>query len=214
MCAIIGSFSVPKLKELILLNQYRGLHSWSLTTVNPNCLKSNTIRGKGNFPLDKLNLYVNDENIYFICHVQAPTNKGGLNSLNIHPAVKDTYKLWHNGILKHNQIEELNVKEEEDPWDTKLLLNHILSHKGLSTQLSSIDGSFACVFMQDKKWIKLFRNSTSILHVDEDLNISSAKFNSSITIPDNKIFNLNLASRSICQIGEFKNINQPYYFAE
>lgn len=202
MCAIIGSFSLEKLNELADLNAYRGSFSHSLMVID----RSNNIISieKGFGVLDFSN-YPQSKSCYYLAHIQAPTN-GLVEDVNrIHPYRDHTGNLlYHNGIIKASFLAEFGFSG----WDTQMLGDSIEFDY---SALSDIDGSFSCVKVYPGKAIHLFRNSTSPLFIDNELNISSTKFDKSITTPYNKVLQMNLHNESLNGIEEFDNVNEPYY---
>ena len=135
MCAITGSFTKHKLKDLYRLNTYRGELSYSLCTIRyaGKVTELGTLMQDNNKMPDTLidSLPVHG-NTFYIPHSQAPTTSTN----NIHPAVYGDTLLWHNGIIKQKG---LNGSE----WDTHVLLQSIVDY-GWSS-LSRIDGTFACM---------------------------------------------------------------------
>ena len=196
MCAIIGSFNKNKMISLFELNAYRGELSNSISSFNNDGVVQNLNQYFGKFNEEHLNEH--SEDMFYIGHSQAPTT----NTNNIHPANIDNSLLWHNGIIKQKDLTE-NV------WDTEWLLKKILQ-QGWSI-LSEIDGSFACVLYKENK-LYIFRNEISPLFIDEDLNISSTKFEGSDSIESNTVFELNLYSKSITNIETFTTKENPYFF--
>lgn len=206
MCSIIASFKVDKIKELAALNAYRGQHSHSIYVFE----KYNNVvlykhRATGPLNIDEHNL----PDGYIICHQQAPTTENKNNS--IHPAQLKDELLWHNGILKEKTISELQTKYDSNvTWDTKLLLLHIINNK----KPDNIDGTFSCIYYNGKK-LHMFRNEISPLFYDKDLNISSTKFENSISVEPNKVLELSLNlsyNISYNTDNEFKTVENPYYF--
>jgi|LWDU01.1.fsa_nt_gi asparagine synthetase B (glutamine-hydrolysing) len=202
MCSIIGSYDINKIEELAELNRYRGEHSHSLFVI---CPETYTIKysHKG---LGSLNVV--EHNIpsgYMIVHQQAPT--GIQKEDSIHPAVLDGHYLWHNGIIKNDCVKELQKKYNGD-WDTLLLLYNLIENG----KPNNIDGSFSCLWY-NKKDIIVFRNEISPLFMDTDMNISSTEFNNCYTIPDNTMLRIHLKNKQTSIVGNFKTIENPYFFA-
>ena len=55
MCAIVGSFQLDKLKELIKLNSYRGSHSYSISFYDiENRTLNNVIKDFGELDVDTI----------------------------------------------------------------------------------------------------------------------------------------------------------------
>jgi len=201
MCAIIGSFDKNKLQELYNLNSYRGELSYSVCTFRPyrKVLEIGVLMQERNkMPEKFISLFPSNENDFFVAHTQAPTTQ----SINIHPAAIGGALLWHNGIIKQKNI-------AEGTWDTEWLLEKILDY-GWS-YLARVDGTFACAMFNEGN-LYLFRNEISPLFVDDDLNISSTKFDSSKPLEPNKVFEVRLDKKKLVQISEFATMENPYYF--
>ena len=183
MCSIIASFSKDKIAELAELNAYRGQHSYSIAYYNTlSGYLDHLERGLGELPLDKIHIR---KNHYCIVHQQAPTTEAKSRSA-IHPAVQangdGTYYLWHNGIIKQKEIERLqNLYQTSIDWDTALLLKHTI----FESVPSDIDGTFSCLYFCDPGVFYLFRNEISPMFYDKYSNISSTKFEDSISLPPN-----------------------------
>lgn len=198
MCAIVGSLSKEKLKELFNINAYRGQLSYSLCSFN-NSSKLNVLsNAPGAMPVDFIDMFPSD--YFYIGHSQAPTTE----SKNIHPASVGRAMLWHNGIVKQKTL-------LSGIWDTEWMLKGIL--KDSWDFLSTIDGTFACVYY-DGEQLYIFRNEISPLFVDEQLNISSTKFNGAMSLPANTVFKIDLKRIKIEPIAAFKTKENPYYFGE
>ena len=112
MCAIVGSFSKSKAKELYQLNSYRGELSYSLTTFRSMSLCSNvviqlTYKSPGKIPDSLIDNCPISEGDYIITHSQAPTTS----TKNIHPATCNGALLWHNGIIKQKTFTAETLEE-------------------------------------------------------------------------------------------------------
>jgi asparagine synthetase B (glutamine-hydrolysing) len=213
MCAIIGSFDEEKAKELITLNSYRGSHSHS-TTIFKNGAFVNARRAWGAPDKDQIKLH----NEYGVFHVQAPTGADSNDLFAVHPSwYKGTTLLWHNGIVKANEIDVLSRAyeiEQETTWDT-YIINQLVVTYGFDI-LSQIDGSFACLFYKgldnESKTLYAFRNEISPLFIDKHLNISSTKFEGSQSLEPNKIFVIDLINKIVINTGQvFKTKMNPYW---
>jgi glutamine phosphoribosylpyrophosphate amidotransferase len=205
MCSIIGSFNKDKIVDLVKLNLYRGQHSYSYSYYNP---EDNTIqvnRGLGEIPLDAINI---PEGCYCIAHMQAPTTENkDINS--VHPAYSGSALLWHNGIVKTKWINERKKQYEGDrynSWDTYLILRQYID----DGHLNNIDGTFSCVYYSPMEGLQLFRNLISPLFIDDNHNISSTKFENSLPLPANIIWNFN-PGEGIIRDGIFNTVENPYY---
>jgi asparagine synthetase B (glutamine-hydrolysing) len=209
MCSIVGSFSKERFKKLITLNQSRGSFSYSLMTINPETLEIiQIVQDFGQFDFDALDKAPDG---YHIGHTQAPT--GGLvkDPERIHPARYNGKFLFHNGIIKHKDVERLKEEQDTDEsWDSKLMLKDIEA-KGLEESLNSIDGSFACVYF-DGSTIKIFRSAAGILFLGNDMDISSTKFDDAIRIEKDTIYNFDITSGNVNTIDYFISKSAPYFY--
>ncbi len=203
MCAISGSFSKDKIKELYTLNAYRGELSYSISSFRPEKDRTKLqvlANGDGKMQFELVDNLPSQERDFFICHSQAPTT----DTKNIHPASYGDALLWHNGIIKQKNI-------LSGTWDTAWMLEQIIDY-GWSS-LSRFDGTFACVmFWQSKLFI--FRNEISPLFLDKQLNISSTKFEGSTSLEPNKVFEIDLDLKTIRTVAYFETLENPYYIPE
>lgn len=202
MCAIIGSFDKVTLAELYKLNSYRGELSYSVCSFKQNGKLDVGVlmQGEGKMPDTLIFRYPSETGDFYIAHSQAPTTE----TKNIHPAANDAALLWHNGIIKQKTI-------SEGTWDTAWLLEQILDY-GWSV-LSRIDGTFACV-MYNENSLYVFRNEISPLFIDDNLNISSTRFNGGESLEPNKVFKLDLIKKKKYIEAEFETKENPYYIPE
>lgn len=206
MCGIVASFNKDKLIELYKLNAYRGemSHSISIFNFKTNSISVKKYSDKINFD----NIVIND-NEYCIIHSQAPTNKK--DNQNIHPAEYNTKLLWHNGIIKDFEVSRLKEKYNSNvTWDTLLLLYELSETKYISN-LSNLNGSFSCLFLGNKK-LFLFRNEISPLFTDTELNISSVKFNNSVSLIPNTFFEIDFSNNTLIEKEKFETFENPYNF--
>lgn len=196
MCAIFGSKDFSFFKSLAELNSYRGQHSYSITQFDRSLNIINQIKSIGNFDY-QFKADFNTE--YFLGHIQAPTTQVS----GIHPCIKNSKMLWHNGIIKQFELDKFNWTG----WDTEFLLDHL-------NQLSDINGSFACA-LYEENILTFFRNEISPLFFDLNLNISSTKFENSTSLIPNRIFKMNLAKSELKDINKvFVTKENPYYFID
>ena len=204
MCAISGSFNPDKLKELYKLNAYRGELSYSITSFLPYDNFYNEVgvlvQDSGPMPDDVLKFATELPGRFYIAHSQAPTTQSG----HMHPATYGDCFLWHNGIIKQKSL-------PENTWDTLWLLENITNY-GWSS-LSRIDGTFACV-MYNHGSLFVFRNEISPLFIDDELNISSTKFDGSRPLEPNIVFKLNLRDKRLSAEAYFETFENPYYIPE
>lgn len=210
MCSIVGSYSKEKFKELVKLNQSRGSFSYSFMVINPTTLEIVSLTQKfGVFDIDVVDTAPDD--MYYLGHTQAPT--GGLieDPNRIHPARIDNLFMFHNGIIKQKDVARLqNEHNTTEAWDSKLMLMEI-QKKGLKETLDTIDGSFACVF-RDEKCLKIFRSAAGTLFTDDKMNISSTAFEGGERIEKDYIFGLDLAHKVIYLMCDFKSKSNPYFY--
>lgn len=207
MCAIIGSFDRKKLAELIKLNSYRGSHSYSVSTIDTHGNLEIHTKSLGVLIPDLIPVF---DGYYYIVHIQAPTTDAK-SSAYIHPATEWFTCLWHNGIIKADHVKKMQARFGEDTnWDTELVLRAINTSRD---ELNLIDGSFSCLWY-DGAGAHLFRNSISPMFYDSDLNISSTKFEGSISTPADKILRMDFESRALYNVGDFKTVENPYFFGD
>ena len=204
MCSIIGSKSKETLVQLAQLNEYRGTHSHSLFVFDENFDIVYNHRGFGP-------LIVSDHSVsgyYYIGHQQAPTTEAK-DLQAIHPAVEDGALLWHNGIIKADDVARLQrLYETDEKWDTQLLLRDYLD----TGNLSQIDGTFACVLYSDYQ-LRIFRNEISPMFYNEQGDISSTKFEGSMSVPANKVLTFDPSYVNMFNVvAEFTTKENPYYF--
>lgn len=208
MCAIIGSFSIDKYKELYELNAYRGTLTSSFTVIDEDS-EIVTLNRFNNpermFEVINNTLFTGEHGCYFLGHSQAPTTA----SKSVHPAEINDSLLWHNGIIKDKEIKRWNEKLGTNfVWDTELLLN-IVNLYG-TEGLSDVDGTFACILARGRDFY-VFRNAIAPLFYDNELNISSTKFKGSKPVPPEKVFRLDFDHRMLDGAGQsFKTKNNPY----
>jgi len=203
MCSIISTTSDTKALELLELNQHRGNFSYSMTTLQSN-LPTSQVKGFGEFPKEILK-----DNERMIIHVQAPT--GGLikDHKRIHPVqnINDPRNfLYHNGLLTPKGIKFLqnqpNIKHNET-FDTKLLFDAIRLY-GWEI-LSKIEGLFSCVYGRSGE-IYMFRSKHGKLFIDNDMNISSERFNNSKCINSDTIYKIDFKNNKLIEIDKFKTL--------
>lgn len=208
MCSIIASFSRAKIKELAALNAYRGQHSHSVTVFSRYSLEVlYQYRGFGALVIDDHSF--NSQDVYIVAHQQAPTTDNK-NAESIHPAKIGNQLLWHNGIVKDKGVKELQKRlESTSSWDTKLILQQLINED----TPDNIDGTFSCMWY-DGSGLLVFRNEISPLFIDDELNISSTKFEGSRSISPNMMYILNtsLGQERLEGIKSFQTVENPYYF--
>lgn len=205
MCGIFVSTNKDAFIKLGKANSNRGSYSYSIT----DCYFDGTVNSmqKELGALDETKIPDNAE--LLIGHVQAPTSADGFDPDNIHPAKYCNAYLWHNGIILPDGMKVLHeTLNNQANWDTILLLEYF--NKGYD--LSSINGSFACVTVNENG-IYVFRNAISPLFYDKSLgniSLSSVPFKGAEMIPHGKVFHLTkegLVESSIT----FSTKNNPYF---
>ena len=220
MCSISASKSKEVLLKLVELNRYRGEESHSVSQflyhedLDPDAngfyLKQQ-IKSYG--PLDVKQL--DGEWDYCIVHQQAPTSKEVNNTdlatgRFIHPAVKGKSYLWHNGIIKEGKF--------EGDWDTEWLFDLTLDDleksplKRFDAKISEEDGTFACMMHHDSSMF-IFRNEISPLF-SEGSSFSSTKFENSIPVPANTMWELDYEMGGLVEQWKFETKENPYHFGE
>lgn len=213
MCAIFGSRDKDKFLELAELNQYRGNFAYSTTVFQTGMFRhypdSETVvhittnTGHGKFK-DTITMSKEDYKItYYLGHVQAPTT----DSVETHPSNIEGDLLWHNGIIKDYQVQEWKQELGNVDWDTELLHRHLV----LGGNLDNVDGTFSCA-RYTKDNLFLFRNEISPLYFDNDLNISSTKFDDSFETEAGVMYQMNLVENSLEPLSRFETKENPYYF--
>lgn len=207
MCAIFGSFDKDKLEALAELNSYRGQLSYSVSEYDINN-KRVFLKRKcmGAFTLEDVQLR---EGMYYIAHIQAPTTTASAIDA-IHPSARneDGDLLWHNGILKEDFVKDMQSSlGSTDKWDTGLLHDWILQNRSLS----DVDGTFACARVSNGN-LYLFRNEISPLFIDNDLNISSTRFEGSQPVRPNTVWLVDFPNDTLAQMNTFNTKENPYYF--
>jgi hypothetical protein len=223
MCGISASFDLETLEKLMWINNQRGHFSFSLTVLE--ILANNTYTIQGVFKgFDCFRSYIldyysklNDRKFYYIAHSQAPTSSSGMlkDHSKIHPAAFKDALLYHNGILKPSTIHNLQQKQncgvdKLNTWDTQLLLCEIIN-SGFGS-LKEIDGSFACVLINQYE-VQIFRNQSSILYYDNQLNLSSTPIENMKELEINKIFQLDFNNNQLIDMQfNFQNIDNRYVF--
>lgn len=211
MCSIIGSTSVERIKELAALNAYRGQHSFSIAVFNLHTGSVEYLyRDLGELDYSKLD---NLPPGYIVVHQQAPTtdNKG---FSSIHPAQIGKQLLWHNGIIKADQVKRLQAELESTiSWDTKLLLLSLALYD--TEGIQDVDGTFSCLWHDGTNLI-LFRNEISPMFIDKDWTISSTKFEGSEEVPPNIMWLLEPLNSILLEnsIGLFNTVDNPYFFMD
>ena len=204
MCGIFASKSKEKFIELMEINAYRGSYSHSIAIVDLQT--KNVVRLLKNLgPMDISTIPDSpNKHTWYIGHVQAPTTQDGMCVGNIHPAFEQNNYMWHNGIIKEQCIIELQDKTNSNSnWDTHLLLKYFNN----GYDLSLIDGTFACVLINDN--INVFRNAISPMFVDDDLNISSVRFLGSIPLEPGIVHIINDEKLKPLDV-TFTTKNNPY----
>jgi glutamine phosphoribosylpyrophosphate amidotransferase len=207
MCAIIGSFDIDKLKDLVELNSYRGQQSYSFSEYDPENQQL-LMRQKclGAFSLDNVEVKAG---MYYVAHIQAPTT-GASAIESIHPSVRNDGNdlLWHNGIIKDYFVKDMQESlQSKEQWDTGLMHDWLINGKSLD----EVDGTFACLRYKDGK-LYIFRNEISPLFIDDELNISSTKFEGAEQVRENQIWCIDFDNKALFGGPTFITKENPYYF--
>lgn len=207
MCSIIGSYDKDKIRELAKLNEYRGAHSHSVYVFKQH-INEVLYSHKGLGPLN-----IDDHELpqgYIVVHQQAPTTDNK-DEKSIHPAQLGKHLLWHNGIIKAEQVKRLQEKLESNiSWDTKLILLNLI----LNDTVRDLDGTFSCLWY-DGTNLFLFRNEISPMFMDGNGNISSTRFPGSNPIDPNYLWIFDPYYATLADyIEEFNTVENPYYFAD
>ena len=194
MCSIIASFKKEKLEALVDLNQFRGNFSFSY-------LELETGKSTKQFGQYNKDVIENNQN-YKISHLQAPTG-GLIQDINrIHPTTINDSKLYHNGIITPRGIKFLQNKlNSTETFDT-FLLHKAIEEFGFDI-LSEIEGLFSCLYIKDGK-IFIFRTKHGKLYIDEEMSISSERFDSSKCINYDTVYDLDLINKNVNIINKFK----------
>lgn len=198
MCGLFAARNKQSLIELSKSNLYRGSRTHSVSTFRNGHVS--ICRFTGAFDPTK----VADGADFYICHVQAPTNK----SAHSHPAIVNTDSgdshIWHNGILLDRYLKSKGTHE----WDTMHIAEAFPEQR-----LSELEGSFACFHFMNGS-LSVFRNDISPLFMNEEGTAysSTRTIATNISVPSNKVFNIDLRTFKITQIDEFTTMENPYFF--
>ena len=205
MCALFGSFDSKTLSKLAVLNSERGFSSHSLCFLEAYSGKMIwQEKSLGSFPTGEILI---PKGCYAIAHIQAPTGSDSPSQKTIHPAEYLGQYLWHNGLIKNQEIEKIQAEfNTSEAWDTKLLLQNLASGKDLSL----INGSFSCFWLSEEKFF-VFRNELSPLFFDESLNFSSVSFTGSQPLPANILFKVDWEKLKLETEEFFATKENPYF---
>lgn len=196
MCSIIASCSKETLESLVDLNQFRGNFSFSYFESKTNKL----VKQFGQYDKSVINNNLN----YKISHLQAPTG-GLIQDINrIHPTEINNSKLYHNGIITPRGIKFLQNKVNSDMTFDTWLLHKAIEEFGFDI-LSEIEGLFSCLFIKDNK-IFIFRTRHGKLYIDEEMNISSERFENSKCINYDTVYCLDIINKRYNIINQFKTL--------
>jgi len=215
MCAIIGSKRIDTLKKLVELNSYRGSHSYSFSLYNITTgILTVEVKKLGTIDLSRHTIPPNN---YGIVHVQAPTTEVRTEQA-VHPAIiKDKFEtwplkaLWHNGIIKAEVVKE-NAAKYNTSWDTMQILESIRTS---FDNLNEFDGTFSCLYYdRDDLSLNIFRNEISPMFIDNELNLSSTKFEGSRETAPNTVMKMDFSRNSLSVKAKFDTVENPYYFGE
>jgi hypothetical protein len=78
--------------------------------------------------------------------------------------------------------------------------------------LSRVNGTFACVMYNFGLNLYTFRNEISPLFIDDDMNISSTKFDNSRPIDPNIVWRMDLKQHKMYPEAYFETLENPYFF--
>jgi hypothetical protein len=195
MCSIFGSFNKNRVIELAELNQFKGTFSYSLTQ------DDRSHKAFGKFDNDIVNDIVQTDN-YIIGHVQAPTGGMIKDDNRIHPTSVGQSLLWHNGLLTKRGIKYLqDYLDTTEEFDTKLLHEYFVRYN--FTFLNKIEGLFTCIFKHGTGYY-VFRTKHGKLYVNEELDLSSERFEGSKCINYDTIYKMNFAEKRLQPVSYFK----------
>ena len=111
----------------------------------------------------------------------------------------------------------INNKFEGD-WDTEWLFDLTLDDlkrsplKRFNAKISEADGTFACMMHHDSNMF-IFRNEISPLF-SEGSSFSSTKFENSIPVPANTMWELDYGTGGLVDRWKFETKENPYHFGE
>ena len=202
---IIGSFSKPKILELIDANKIPDCYAHSVGIFEIETGRMLSVnRGYGDVDCDKL---YDGGFAYYTIIWRQPTNVGR----NLQPATmmadRHSYyelNLWHIGNLTPNAVKRLQHDEDNiERWDTQLFIKH-LCRFGAPVD---IEGSFACVYCDDID-LFVFRNELENMYIDNDMNICSNVFPDSFVVSQNKVWKFDWKKKQINSVEEFQTVKQ------
>ena len=195
MCSIFGSFNKNRVIELAELNQFKGTFSYSLTQ------DDRSHKAFGKFDNDIVNDIVQTDN-YVIGHVQAPTGGMVKDDNRIHPTSIGKSLLWHNGLLTKRGIKYLqDYLDTTEEFDTKLLHEYFVRYN--FTFLEKIEGLLTCIFKHGSDFY-VFRTKHGKLYVNDELELSSERFEGSKCINYDTIYKMNFAEKRLQPVSYFK----------
>lgn len=196
MCSIIAGYSKEQLEELVDSNQFRGNFSFSYYEIETDKI----IKQFGQYDKSAINNNLN----YKISHLQAPTG-GLIQDINrIHPTEINSSKLYHNGIITPRGIKFLQNKLTSDEIFDTWLLHKAIDMYGFGI-LSEIEGLFSCLYIKDSK-IYIFRTRHGKLYIDEEMSISSERFENSKCINYDIVYEVDLINKKLNIISQFKTL--------
>ena len=207
MCGIVVGINTDEVRGLTSSNAYRGSHSHSVCYYNYRTDGLVSLkRGFGPLDIDSIDI---PKNCIAIIHQQAPTTENK-NIENVHPAQIGKHLLWHNGIIKEDEIKRLQeMLQITYSWDTRILLRLLVDEE----KVPEINGTFACVYV-GHGFLDVFRNEIAPLYYS-DTAIASTKFEGSIPVPPNQRFCIQWTSGKLelSPMETFKTVENPYFFA-
>jgi glucosamine 6-phosphate synthetase-like amidotransferase/phosphosugar isomerase protein len=210
MCSIVGSFDKQQFIDLIKLNETRGSFSHSFTVINPDDRTMSTIKNWGPFDFSLLDAVVPGH--YMLGHCQAPTGGMIKDEARIHPYITNGISLLHNGIIMPNSMKLINKELNTNyTWDTQAICEYMIISGAIDVKrLNSIEGSFACVVIDNDANVILFRNAIAPLFYDGELSISSTAFRGSISTYTNTVYHLDFTKCTATPVAMFNNTYNPF----
>jgi len=191
MCGLVGSSDLHKALQLAESMKQRGTQRWSLTAVKMRTLTTCSI-----YYEDKIEFTYNkgfeiarllwagskEDELFYIIHLKSSTSTAS----DFHPAHYEDRLLWHNGMMDSAAFAAL--KKEAGSlhlWDTYFLLTRYI----MPNRLDEFEGSFACLYLVEKKGLYAFRNRIAPLFHDENT-YSSIPFAGAVKVEPNVVYTI------------------------
>lgn len=162
MCGLVAMFTKEKsgflgfdkeeLKNMMVLNSLRGIHSTGIAGVNTRIKgEVNTIRAVGSpyslFSYDKSDVFLNrmvSDFTAVIGHGRYAT-QGAVNAYNAHPFVEGNITLAHNGVIS-NYFQLKDWKEHKHINVDSQLVAHMFAEEGAINVLPKIEGAYVFIW--------------------------------------------------------------------